>query len=94
MEAFVKAVLAEDVGRGDLYSLVADASPAVAHIIAKSNGVLAAQSYIDTLSQLEGFAVDWMNLLHQLQFLHWPHNVSIHEYKSSQAFLGNLFDYR
>ncbi len=56
---FVKATLAEDVGRGDLYALVLPASPASARIIAKSDGVLAGQPYADTLAEMEGFEIDW-----------------------------------
>ncbi|MCD6190351.1 MAG: nicotinate-nucleotide diphosphorylase (carboxylating), partial [Sulfurimonas sp.] len=41
IEEFVKAALAEDVGRGDLYSLVEPTVDAKADIIAKSDGVVA-----------------------------------------------------
>ena len=60
IESFVKEVLAEDVGRGDLYALVEPAVDASAEIIAKSIGVVAGQSYIDTLAKIEGFKVEWL----------------------------------
>jgi nicotinate-nucleotide pyrophosphorylase (carboxylating) len=56
---FVKATLAEDVGRGDLYALVLPATPASARIIAKSDGVLAGRLYADKLAEIEGFGIDW-----------------------------------
>ncbi len=59
IEAFVRAVLAEDVGRGDLYALVLPAAPASARIVAKSDGVLAGRLYADTLAAIEGFEIAW-----------------------------------
>lgn len=59
MEEFVKASLAQDVGRGDLYALVEHSVDAHAKIIAKSNGVVAGQEYIDVLADLENFEVVW-----------------------------------
>ncbi len=59
IELFVKAALAEDVGRGDLYALVEDAVEVKADIIAKSAGVVSGVKYIDTLARLEGFEVVW-----------------------------------
>ena len=60
IEEFVKAALAEDVGRGDLYALV---EPTVvgskADIIAKSDGVIAGAKYIDVLARLEGLDIVW-----------------------------------
>jgi len=59
IETFIKATLAEDVGRGDLYSLVEPSIEASAKIIAKSSGVIAGQKYIDVLSNIENFEVTW-----------------------------------
>ena len=59
IEEFVKATLAEDVGRGDLYALVEDAVDVKADIIAKSAGVVAGQKYVDVLADLEGFEIVW-----------------------------------
>jgi nicotinate-nucleotide pyrophosphorylase (carboxylating) len=56
---FVKASLAEDVGRGDLYARVAPSSLAKANIIAKSDGVLAGQLYCDALCELEALHIRW-----------------------------------
>lgn len=59
IEAFVKAALAEDVGRGDLYALVEEARDAKADIIAKSDGVVAGEKYINVLAKIEGFEIIW-----------------------------------
>ena len=57
IEEFVKATLAEDVGRGDLYALVEPSIDSKADIIAKCDGVVAGVKYIDVLAQLEGFEI-------------------------------------
>jgi nicotinate-nucleotide pyrophosphorylase (carboxylating) len=59
IESFVKATLAEDVGRGDLYALVEPAVDAKADIIAKSDGVVAGEKYINALATLENFEIIW-----------------------------------
>lgn len=59
IKEFVKEVLAEDVGRGDLYALVSEPVSASAKIIAKSSGVFSGQVYADTLAELEGFEITW-----------------------------------
>lgn len=59
IEDFVKAALAEDVGRGDLYALVEPSVDASAKIIAKSDGVVAGVKYINILAQIEGFEIVW-----------------------------------
>ncbi|MCK4738254.1 MAG: carboxylating nicotinate-nucleotide diphosphorylase [Sulfurimonas sp.] len=59
IEDFVKASLAQDVGRGDLYALVEPSVDTKADIIAKSDGILAGQKYVDVLAKLEGFEVVW-----------------------------------
>ena len=60
IESFVKASLAEDVGRGDLYALVEPSVSACAKIIAKSDGVVAGRKYIDALAKLESFEIVWL----------------------------------
>lgn len=59
IEQFIREVLAEDVGRGDLYARVSDAVPASAKIIAKSDGVLAGEAYLRVLSDIEKFTITW-----------------------------------
>ena len=59
IEQFIREVLAEDVGRGDLYARVSEAVPASAKIIAKSDGVLAGEEYLRALAELEKFEIVW-----------------------------------
>lgn len=59
MEQFIRDVLAEDVGRGDLYARVSESVPASAKIIAKSDGVLAGEEYLKVLSHVEDFVITW-----------------------------------
>lgn len=59
IKRFVKAALAEDVGRGDLYALVEPAIDASARIFAKSDGIVAGQKYVDELAILEKFEIKW-----------------------------------
>ena len=59
IEAFVRESLAQDVGRGDLYALVERSVECKADIIAKSDGIMAGQKYIEVLARLEGFNIVW-----------------------------------
>ena len=59
IEEFVKESLAQDVGRGDLYALVEESVDCKADIIAKSDGVLSGEKYVDVLAKLEGFDIVW-----------------------------------
>ena len=59
IEQFVKEALAEDVGRGDLYALVEPAVASNAKVIAKSQGVVAGQKYVDALCKLENIQCSW-----------------------------------
>lgn len=59
IEDFVKASLAQDVGRGDLYALVEPSVDASAKIIAKSDGIVAGVEYINALAKLENFEIKW-----------------------------------
>ncbi|MEJ2414255.1 MAG: carboxylating nicotinate-nucleotide diphosphorylase [Sulfurimonas sp.] len=59
IKEFVKATLAEDVGRGDLYALVEESVPTKADIIAKCDGVFAGVKYIDVLAKEENLEIIW-----------------------------------
>ena len=59
IDKFLEFALAEDIGRGDLFSKVQSSVPAKGYIIAKSSGVLAGQLYINRLAELEKFNLDW-----------------------------------
>lgn len=59
IEQFIRDVLAEDIGRGDLYARVSAPVSASAKIIAKSDGVVAGEEYLKVLSHIEGFVITW-----------------------------------
>ncbi len=60
IEEFVRNVLSEDIGRGDLYSLVEPAVEASASIIAKSSGVMAGQIYLNALAKIKDIDIVWL----------------------------------
>lgn len=51
-ENFLKALVAEDVGRGDLFSRISEAKEIRAYIIAKNDGVFAGEAYIKTFADM------------------------------------------
>ena len=59
IEDFIKATLAEDIGRGDLYALIEEPKEASARIIAKSDGVVAGCDYIDVLAKMQELNIKW-----------------------------------
>ncbi|MDD5717008.1 MAG: carboxylating nicotinate-nucleotide diphosphorylase [Sulfuricurvum sp.] len=59
IEQFIREVLAEDIGRGDLYARVSAPVAASAKIIAKSDGIVAGEAYLRVLSHIEGFVIVW-----------------------------------
>ena len=60
IERFVNEALAEDVGRGDLYALVEPAVASSAKIVAKSDGVIAGEKYINTLAKIQNIEMQWL----------------------------------
>jgi nicotinate-nucleotide pyrophosphorylase (carboxylating) len=58
-EDFVKAVIAEDVGRGDLFARISEDKQIRAYVIAKSDGVFGGREYIDTLARLYDLSLIW-----------------------------------
>jgi len=59
IEDFIKAVVTEDIGRGDLFSRISEAKEIRAYIIAKSDGVFGGREYIDTLAKMYGLSLIW-----------------------------------
>lgn len=51
-DTFIKAVVAEDIGRGDLFSRISETKEIRAYIIAKSDGVFAGEVYIKTFADM------------------------------------------
>jgi len=58
-ETFLKALVAEDVGRGDLFSRISTSKPIRAYIIAKSDGVFAGQAYVETFAKMYALSLEW-----------------------------------
>jgi nicotinate-nucleotide pyrophosphorylase (carboxylating) len=58
-EDFIKAALAEDIGRGDLFARVSEGKQVRAYIIAKSDGVFAGREYIDTAAGMYDLDMEW-----------------------------------
>ncbi len=56
---FIEAMVAEDIGRGDLFSRISTAKEVRAYIVAKSDGVFAGREYIDVLAKMYDLKVDW-----------------------------------
>ena len=59
IESFAKAVLAEDLGRGDLFERVAEPKKAAAKIVAKSDAILAGVIYADAIAKELGLEIVW-----------------------------------
>lgn len=58
-ETFLKALVDEDVGRGDLFARISTGKLIRAYIIAKSNGVFAGQEYVETLAKMYDLTLVW-----------------------------------
>jgi len=56
---FIEAMIAEDVGRGDLFARISTSKLVRAYIIAKSDGVFGGREYIDTLAKMYELKLDW-----------------------------------
>ncbi|MBN2896513.1 MAG: carboxylating nicotinate-nucleotide diphosphorylase [Campylobacterales bacterium] len=59
IDAFVRAALREDLGRGDLFARVMPTCAAHARIVAKSDGVLCGVPYGDALARMAAFGISW-----------------------------------
>ncbi len=58
-ETFLKALVAEDIGRGDLFTRISDSKEIRAYIIAKSDGVFAGREYVEVLAKMYDLAFIW-----------------------------------
>ncbi len=58
-ENFLEALIAEDIGRGDLFSRISDSKEIRAYIIAKSDGVFAGREYVEVLAKMYDLALIW-----------------------------------
>jgi len=55
---FLRALIAEDIGRGDLFSRISDSKEIRAYIIAKSDGVFAGREY-EVLAKMYDLSLIW-----------------------------------
>jgi nicotinate-nucleotide pyrophosphorylase (carboxylating) len=58
-DKFIEAMVAEDIGRGDLFARVSDAKEVRAYIVAKSDGVFAGREYIDRAIKMYELEIVW-----------------------------------
>jgi len=58
-EKFIKDLIAEDIGRGDLFSRISESRDIRAYIIAKSDGVFAGREYVEVLAKMYDLALSW-----------------------------------
>ena len=60
MRELLQKAISEDIGRGDLFSLVADDREVVAKIVTKEDGVLAGEDYIKELSSMKNIDIEFL----------------------------------
>ena len=58
-ESFLKDLLAEDIGRGDLFSRISESKEIRAYIIAKSDGMFSGREYVDVLAKMYNLNLIW-----------------------------------
>jgi len=58
-EEFLKNVIAEDIGRGDLFTRISESKEIRAYIIAKSDGIFGGREYIDVLAKMYDLSLMW-----------------------------------
>jgi nicotinate-nucleotide pyrophosphorylase (carboxylating) len=56
---FIKSMVAEDVGRGDLFARISDSKEISAYIVAKSDGVFAGVEYVEAFASEYALKLDW-----------------------------------
>jgi len=56
---FLKSLIAEDIGRGDLFTRISTTKEIQAYVIAKSDGIVGGREYIDVLASMYGLVCIW-----------------------------------
>lgn len=59
-ESFIRGVVEEDIGRGDLFSFFGKSKNARAYILAKSDGVFAGREYVEVFEKLYPITIEWL----------------------------------
>ena len=58
-EQFLRDMVREDVGRGDLFARISVGKPICAYILAKSDGVFGGREYIDVFAKMYDLSLAW-----------------------------------
>lgn len=58
-ESFIRSTVAEDIGRGDLFSFFGETKNVSAYILSKCNGLFAGREYIEVFSELYPIDIKW-----------------------------------
>lgn len=56
---FIERMIAEDIGRGDLYSRISTSREITAYIVAKSDGVLGGMEYVAEIERMFNISFEW-----------------------------------
>ena len=56
---FIESMVAEDIGRGDLFSRISQSKEVRAYILAKSDGLFAGKEYINVLAKMYNLELLW-----------------------------------
>lgn len=58
-ESFIRQVVGEDIGRGDLFSFFGRSKETKAYVLAKSSGVFASREYVSVFEELYPIKITW-----------------------------------
>ncbi len=58
-EQFLRDLIFEDIGRGDLFSRISDSKEIRAYIVAKSEGFFAGREYVEVLAKMYDLSLMW-----------------------------------
>lgn len=58
-ESFIRHVVGEDIGRGDLFSFFGKSKETKAYVLAKSSGVFASREYVSVFEELYPVKITW-----------------------------------
>ena len=56
---FIESIIAEDIGRGDLFSRISTSRQVRAYIIAKSDGLFGGREYIEVIAKMYNLRLEW-----------------------------------
>ena len=56
---FIESMVAEDVGRGDLFTRISESKAIRAFILAKSDGVFGGREYLEAFEKMYNLHIEW-----------------------------------